>query len=53
MWPSHYYVAGMDRVRQELRRPAVWLIPLIVLGIQLVGSIGLVTAPAMRCIGRR
>jgi hypothetical protein len=53
MWPSHYYVAGMDRVRQELRRPAVWLIPLIVLGIQLVGSIGLVTAPAMRSIGRR
>ncbi len=40
MWPSRYYVAGMDRVRQELRRPAVWLIPLVVLAIQLVGSIG-------------
>ena len=30
----------MDRVRQELRRPAVWLIPLVVLAIQLVGSNG-------------
>jgi signal transduction histidine kinase len=30
----------MDRVRQELRRPAVWLVPLVVLAIQLVGSVG-------------
>ena len=30
----------MDRVRQQLRRPAVWLIPLVVLAIQLMGSIG-------------
>ena len=30
----------MDRVRQELRRPAVWLIPLVVLAIQLTGSVG-------------
>jgi signal transduction histidine kinase len=40
MWPSRYYVAGMDRVRQALRRPAVWLIPLVVLAIQLLSSIG-------------
>jgi signal transduction histidine kinase len=40
MWPSHYYVAGMDRVRRELGRPAVWLVPLAVLAIQLFGSIG-------------
>jgi signal transduction histidine kinase len=30
----------MDRVRQELRRPAVWLIPLVVLAIQLTGTLG-------------
>jgi signal transduction histidine kinase len=40
MWPSRDYVAGMDGVRQALRRPAVWLIPLVVLAIQLLGSIG-------------
>jgi signal transduction histidine kinase len=40
MWPRRYYVAGMDRVRQQLRRPAVWLIPLVVLAIQLTGTIG-------------
>jgi len=40
MWPSRYYVAGMDRVRQELRRPAVWLVPVVVLAIQVVGSVG-------------
>ena len=40
MRPSHYYVAGMDRVQQELRRPVVWLIPLVVLAVQLVGSVG-------------
>jgi signal transduction histidine kinase len=28
----------MDRVRDELRRPAVWLIPLVVAAIQLAGS---------------
>ena len=39
-WPSRYYVAGMDRVQQELRRPAVWLIPLVVLAVQFVGSGG-------------
>jgi signal transduction histidine kinase len=40
MWPSRDYVAGMDGVRQALQRPAVWLIPLVVLAIQLLGSIG-------------
>jgi signal transduction histidine kinase len=30
----------MDRVQQELRRPAVWLIPLVVLAIQLMGRGG-------------
>jgi hypothetical protein len=30
----------MDRVQQELRRPVVWLIPLVVLAVQLVGSVG-------------
>ncbi len=30
----------MDRVQQELRRPAVWLIPLVVLADPLVGSGG-------------
>jgi signal transduction histidine kinase len=40
MWPSRYYLADMDRIRHELRRPAVWLIPLVVLAIQLFGSIG-------------
>jgi MYXO-CTERM domain-containing protein len=40
MWPSRYYVAGMDGVRQAQRRPAVWLIPLVVLAIQLLGSLG-------------
>jgi signal transduction histidine kinase len=38
MWPVPYYVANMDRVRDELRRPAVWLIPLVVAAIQLAGS---------------
>jgi signal transduction histidine kinase len=38
MWSDRYYVAGMDRVRQELRRPVVWLLPLVVLVIQLIGS---------------
>jgi DNA-binding NarL/FixJ family response regulator len=40
MWPSRHYVAGMDWVRQQLHRPAVWLIPLVVLAIQLGGSAG-------------
>src|SRR5262245_35885081 len=40
MWPSRYYVAGMDWVRQALRQPAVWLIPLVGLAIQLLSSIG-------------
>jgi hypothetical protein len=30
----------MDRVRTELRRPAVWLIPLVAVAIQLAGTIG-------------
>jgi signal transduction histidine kinase len=30
----------MDRVRDELRRPAVWLVPLVVAAIQLAGSLG-------------
>jgi signal transduction histidine kinase len=38
MWPMPYYVANMDRVRDELRRPAVWLVPLVVAAIQLAGS---------------
>jgi hypothetical protein len=38
MWPMPYYVATMDRVRDELRRPAVWLVPLVVAAIQLAGS---------------
>jgi signal transduction histidine kinase len=38
MWPIPYYVANMDRVRDQLRRPAVWLIPLVVAAIQLAGS---------------
>ena len=36
-WPIPYYVANMDRVSDQLRRPAVWLIPLVV-AIQLAGS---------------
>jgi signal transduction histidine kinase len=39
-WPVRYYVAVMDRVRDELRRPTVWLIPLVVAAIQLAGSVG-------------
>jgi signal transduction histidine kinase len=38
--PIPYYVSGMDRVRDEFRRPAVWLIPVVVAAIQLSGSIG-------------
>lgn len=30
----------MERVRDELRRPAVWLVPLVVAGIQLAGTAG-------------
>jgi signal transduction histidine kinase len=33
-----YYLSVMDRVTDELRRPAVWLIPLVVAAIQLAGS---------------
>ena len=40
MCPSRYYVAGMDGLRQALRRPAVWLVPPVVLAIQLLGSLG-------------
>src|SRR5262245_58780281 len=40
MWPSPYYGAGMEGLRQALRRPAVWLIPLVALAIQLLGSLG-------------
>src|SRR5215208_306201 len=35
-----YYRAGMERVADELRRPAVWLVPLVVAAIQLVGTAG-------------
>jgi signal transduction histidine kinase len=35
-----YYRAGMERVRDELRRPAVWLVPMVVAAIQLVGTAG-------------
>jgi signal transduction histidine kinase len=38
MWSSRYYVADMDRVRQQMCRPVVWLIPLVVLAIQLFGT---------------
>jgi signal transduction histidine kinase len=38
MWSDRYYVADMDRVRQQLRRPAVWLIPPVVAAIQLAGT---------------
>jgi signal transduction histidine kinase len=38
VWPIPYYVSNMDRVRDELRRPAVWLVPLVVAAIQLAGS---------------
>ena len=37
---TQYYVAGMDAVRGELRRPVVWLLPLAVVVIQLAGSAG-------------
>jgi signal transduction histidine kinase len=30
----------MERVRDELRRPAVWLVPMVVAAIQLVGTAG-------------
>jgi hypothetical protein len=43
----------MDRVRQQLRRPAVWLIPLVVLAIQLMGSVGPSTGPVLLCTGSR
>jgi signal transduction histidine kinase len=35
-----HYVADMDTVRAELRRPAVWLLPLVVAFIQVFGSAG-------------
>jgi signal transduction histidine kinase len=37
---ARYYLADMDRVRQAMGRPAVWLIPLVVLAIQLWGTLG-------------
>jgi signal transduction histidine kinase len=40
MWPTSDYVAGMHAVQARLRRPSVWLVPLVVAAIQLVGSIG-------------
>jgi hypothetical protein len=43
----------MDRVRQQLHRPAVWLIPLVVLAIQLGAVPGLVTAAVWTCTGFR
>ena len=46
MCPMPYYVAGMDRVRDALRRPAVWLVPLVVPAIQLLGSSDRGTAQA-------
>ena len=39
-WPVSHYVSDMDAVRAELRRPAVWLLPLVVAAIQLAGSAG-------------
>lgn len=38
-WPGAYYVSDMSRIRDELRRPAVWLIPLVVAAVQLSGSV--------------
>lgn len=35
-----YYGADMERVRDQLRHPAVWLIPLVVAAIQLAGTAG-------------
>ena len=40
LWSRPRCVSDMERIRHELRRPMVWLIPLIILAIQLVGSIG-------------
>jgi signal transduction histidine kinase len=40
LWPGGDYLADMDAVRAELRRPAVWLLPLVVGFIQVVGSTG-------------
>ena len=39
-WPVSYYVANMDAVRAQLRRPAVWLVPVVVAAVQLAGSAG-------------
>lgn len=37
---SSHYIFGMDRVRDVLRRPSVWLIPVVVAAVQLAGSVG-------------
>jgi len=47
LWSRPRYVSDMERIRHELRRPMVWLIPLIILAIQLVGSIGPRHRPAL------
>ncbi len=39
-WPVSHYVANMDAVRAQLRRPAVWLVPVVVAAVQLAGSAG-------------
>jgi len=39
-WPDRDYVAVMDRFVDRLRRPAVWLIPVVVAAIQVAGSVG-------------
>lgn len=38
--PVPDYVSGMDRLRDVLRRPAVWLIPVVVAAVQLAGTAG-------------
>ena len=35
-----YYVSNMDRLVDALRRPAVWLLPVVVAAVQLAGSAG-------------
>jgi hypothetical protein len=43
----------MERVRDELRRPAVWLVPMVVAAIQLVGTADLVIVASSIRIGCR
>jgi signal transduction histidine kinase len=40
MWSGRDYVAHMDAVLRQLRRPSVWLVPLVVAAVQFAGSGG-------------